>query len=108
MSDGERSKIDLAFILVWKTIQDRITQDLIDIFILDETLANFSPQSVKDFLFLVRKVLPNHKIIVILQHPNDFIEIFDSIVEIKIENEFTYISEEDSSINTVFKGISLI
>lgn len=94
LSDGERSKIDLAFILVWKKLQDEMTQDLIDIFILDETLANFSPQAVKDFLTLMRKELPNHKIIVILQHPNDFIESFDNVIEMKLEDDFTYIYEE--------------
>jgi DNA repair exonuclease SbcCD ATPase subunit len=105
LSDGERSKIDLAFILVWKQIQDQITQDLMNIFILDETLSNFSPQSVKDFLVLVRKVLPNHKIIVILQHPSEFIETFDSIVELKIENNFTVL-KDDISINDLISSKS--
>jgi ABC-type uncharacterized transport system fused permease/ATPase subunit len=61
----------------------------VGLFVLDETLANFSPQSVIEFLTLVKKVLPNHKIIVILQHPNDFIEIFDNIIEFEMKNDFT-------------------
>jgi DNA repair exonuclease SbcCD ATPase subunit len=89
LSDGERSKIDLAFILVWKTLSLQMYNADVGLFVLDETLANFSPQSVIEFLTLVKKVLPNHKIIVILQHPNDFIEIFDNIIEFEMKNDFT-------------------
>lgn len=92
LSDGEQTKIDLAFILVWKTITLMMYKTDINLFVLDETISKFSPQSVTEFIKLVKRVLPDHKIISILQHPNDFVELFDCVVEIGLENGYTVIN----------------
>lgn len=89
LSDGEQNKVDLAFVIVWKKIMSIIGAGSINLFVLDETLSRFSTTSVVDFISIIKEELPEYKTVVILQHPNDFIEYFDKVLKFSVEDEYT-------------------
>ncbi len=89
LSNGQKARINLAFLLAWRDVADMRSSVSTNLVILDETLENISESGVREAIDLVKAATKDKNLFVITQRSAEFAEHFRSQIHYKLVDEET-------------------
>lgn len=96
-SQGEKMRIDIALLMVWRNIAEMKNSIHTNILLLDEVFdASLDEDGIEDFLKILNGVSKNNNVYIISHKVNQLNSKFDRVFTIQKMNDFSYLEVEET------------
>lgn len=89
LSDGQRSRIDLAILMAWLDVSSRRNSVVCNLLILDELLENLDTEGVELFTAMIKTKLVDKHVFVVSQRYDLLKDYFRGDLQFKLDDGFT-------------------